>query len=274
MTIAFRRMTLRPALTVGLALALALWASNAAASQPSPPAGVPAGASFHEGGKVWVLEADGRQIVWYQNGLKKAEGEWRNRQREGQWQFWFESGKLKGEGGFAANLREGPWKLYTKNGVLYAAGEYRKNRREGHWKFFYAGGAVESEGPYAGGMRNGEWTSYYDNGQVFYKGQYKNDLAQGTWTYFYKNGQAYQKGEFKNDVRVGQWTICIQPGGPCGKETLRSGQTPRTTRIDLQTVEGKRLPNNTNDPKALLEGLDTGGVPDEVPSAIPNTWQD
>ncbi|MCR9143097.1 MAG: toxin-antitoxin system YwqK family antitoxin [bacterium] len=266
--------------SLSVAAALILFSSNAAASQPQAPKGVPAAAKYHTRGKVWVLEKDSRQVVWYQNGLKKAEGAYSGGQRQGQWRFWFGNGKIKGEGAFKSNLREGPWKLYRKNGVLRSAGDYVKNRREGHWKFYMTDGkTVESEGPYVGGMKNGEWNSYYDNGQVFYKGQYKNDLADGGWTYFYKNGKPYQKGNFRKDVRVGEWTICIQPGGPCGKEFMRSGQTPRTTRIDLDTLNGnskRRFSGqDTSDPKALLESLDTGGVPDRVPDSIPNSsWQD
>lgn len=266
------------AATLSLAGALFLFSSNAAASQPQPPKGVPAGATYHTRGKVWVLENAKNQTVWYQNGLKKAEGEYRDRKRAGPWKFWFENGKLKGEGGFQANLREGPWKLYTKTGILRSAGEYRKNRREGQWQYYFSSGKVESEGPYKGGLKNGDWVSYYDNGQVFYKGQYQNDLANGLWTYYYKNGKPYQKGQFRKDVRIGQWLICIHPGGPCGKENLRSGQTPRTTRIDIKTLNtdarGRFKGQDTSNPKALLESLDTGGVPDKVPDSLPNNWQD
>jgi hypothetical protein len=144
---------------------------------------------------------------------------------------------------------------------------------------YYASGKVESQGTYRGGLKNGEWTSYYASGQVFYKGQYTNDLAQGVWTYYFQGGEPYQTGRYQNDVRVGDWTICIQPGGPCAKERLRSGQTPRTTRIDPASLQsdgrGQHLPgNNTSNPKALLESLDTGGVPDEVPSSVPDSWRD
>ena len=144
------------------------------------------------------------------------------------------------------------------------------------WTFYYSSGKVESRGPYVGGLKNGEWISYYDNGQIFYKGNYQNDFAQGNWNYFFQNGQPYQTGEFRKDVRVGEWTICIQPGGPCGKEQLRSGQTPRTTHIDLNTLngDGPQPQGDTSNPKALLESLDTGGVPDEVPSSLPNNWQE
>ena len=267
---------LRRLVWTAIARAGLLFASQAAASQPQPPKGVPATASYHAKGKVWFVENGGVQTVWYANGVKKAEGKFRSRLRQGQWSFWFPSGKLKAVGAFKDSKREGTWKLYSKKGTLRSTGNYIQNRREGQWQFFMTNGKTEeSEGLYKGGLKNGEWKSYYDNGKVFYSGQYQNDLAHGNWQYFYKNGKPYQKGQFRKDVRVGEWIICIQPGGPCGKEQLRSGRTPRTTRIDLNTIQGGSRPgftgrvNDTSDPKALLESLDTGGVPDRVPEGIP-----
>jgi hypothetical protein len=44
------------------------------------PPGVAPGATFDSRGHVWVLTANNQQVIWFENGVKKAEGPFEHNQ--------------------------------------------------------------------------------------------------------------------------------------------------------------------------------------------------
>ncbi len=248
-------------------VSILLIACSALPGEVNRPRQVDHQAKYLERARVWLLEKKGQQHVWYADGTPKAHGDFRNNQREGYWKFYYPNGKLKGEGTFVHNLREKLWKLYYDTGALKEEGQYEKNRKEGHWKRYYPGDVLESEGDYVHGKKEGVWHNYYDNGQAFYTGTYHNDLAEGKWTYFFKNGAAYQSGSYQKDVRVGKWRVCIFPLGPCEDINYHPSATPRMAGLPPPEAGSSRA-RDTSNPAALLESLDTGPVPEQVPEAL------
>lgn len=239
-----------------------------------PPA-IPADAKWHDRGRVWIQEAAGRQVVWFENGVKKAEGPFSGGHKSGVWNHYYETGTIKGTGRYDANLKEGQWKIYHRNGKLEAQGEYRRDRREGTWTHFETDGTKSAEGLYAGGRKEGVWTQYYSTGKIFSKGAYRSGEANGLWEYFFQGGQLHQTGNFEKDVRIGTWQICVSPAGPCGKEvynaTANSGP-PRVSGLNpaelpSQDSRGRRTPDQ------VLESME-GDVPDEVPHVLRNDWKE
>lgn len=263
----------RPNQMIGrwLVIVFVLAPLGAVEAEVARPAGVASSAQYLEAARVWVLEAGGQQTVWYQDGTKKAEGSMANGQRQGSWVFYYANGNKKAEGAYQANLRQGHWKNYTATGRLLSEGDYRNNLREGEWVFYYPGGQVETRGHFQSGQRHGAWINYYETGQIFYQGQYANGKASGAWVYYYAGGQLYQRGTFQNDVRVGAWNICIQPNGPCGTETYEVVRVPPLANI-APSGSTIRTPTNTSDPGAILDALENGGVPDDVPASLNNGW--
>ncbi len=251
-------------------------AESAPAKDPARPVPVHEKAVFHERGKVWVRMDSGVQTVWYENGTIKSKGGFRNNQREGKWIFYYSDGSLKAEGEFRSNLREGSWKLYHPGGKIQEEGSYINNLKNGRWVRYYISGQTESEGNYVNGLREGEWKNYYENGKIFYKGTYKNDMAEGFWQYYYKTGSLYQKGFYTADVRTGTWEICTGPIGPCSKETFSNPSSPRRAGLPPPDETPKvSSPYGTDDPAKLLDSLQNGGVPDQVPDELkknPGGW--
>lgn len=239
-----------------------------------PPA-IPADARWHDRGHVWIQNKAGAQIVWYENGVKKAEGPFSSNQKSGNWTFYYETGTVKGSGRYEANLKEGPWKIYHRNGKLEAEGEYRRDRREGQWTHFETDGTKSAEGLYRAGRKEGPWTQYYSNGKVFSKGAYRAGEAEGLWEYFFQGGQLHQTGKFEKDVRIGTWQICVSPVGPCGKEIYNAASQSGPPRISglnpaempSQDGRGRRTPDQ------VLESME-GDVPDEVPPSLRGEWND
>lgn len=239
------------------------------------PSRVPAAATFHEKAKVWVLDADGKQTVWYKDGVLKARGDFRSGQREGNWQFWWETGKLKGEGAYRTNRKEGVWKFFYKTGQLKSTGQYVNNLREGTWLTYHRSGRKAAEGEYKNNYKEGLWTNYYESGQVFYKGNYRRDMAHGEWTYYFEGGKLHQKGQFRRDRRVGSWYICVFAAGPCQNQAFNNPGAPAFSGMPpagkSSTAGG---PRDTSDPMKLLNSMDSGGVPDKVPPGLQksNGW--
>ncbi len=258
------------ALTLALALPAALFAA-----EPARPGGVAGGARFDERARVWVLQSADRQVVWFESGVKKAEGGFSGNQRVGQWAFFHPGGQRKAEGSYRANLRHGRWRLYDDAGKLRSEGDYQNNRREGEWVFYYASGKVESRGSYQNDRKHGSWQNFYENGQLFYRGEYRQDQAEGQWTYYYSGGQIYQQGAYRADVRSGAWTICVQPG-ECSQEVFQSPNVPRRSGVTLESALPARpaAASDTSNPAAILESLDNGGVPDGTPSILNERWTD
>ncbi len=265
-----QRRCFRVFLATGFALFLPL---SLAAARPSQ---VPAAATYHEKAKVWVLDENGAQTVWYDNGVMKARGAMNGTQRNGAWQFWWETGNLKGEGPYNNNRKHGVWKYFYKTGRLISTGNYVNNMRQGQWITYHPSGKKSGEGAYSDNAKSGVWTNYYESGQVFYKGTYEKDMAHGTWEYFFEGGQVHQKGEFRLDRRVGSWYICVFASGPCQHQAFNNPQAPAFSGMPPADpgVSSNTGTRDTSNPMKLLESMDAGGVPDAVPPSVKknNGW--
>ncbi len=251
------------------ALLIIMFIATGISPESKRPATVDSKAHYISRAKLWILDSGNHQTVWFSNGNMKATGDFKRSQREGEWKFWFENGNPKGEGRYKNNLKVGFWKLYHENGTLQSEGEYRQNKKQGPWKTYYDSGALESTGSYDMGQKNGPWKNFYGSGQLFYTGIYSNGMAHGEFTYYFKNGNLYQQGSYERDVRVGKWRLCIFAMGPCDNEYYTHPSVPRTA--GLPPMSQSNSPKyDTKNPSALLESLDTGPVPDNLPPSITN----
>ncbi len=238
------------------------------------PPGVASGAQFDTRGRVWVLTSANRQVVWYENGVKKAEGPFEKNQKTGLWTHYYENGKLKGSGNYEANLKQGAWKIYHSTGALESEGAFKNDAKSGKWTFYDKDGKKSAEGEYRAGLKEGAWVSFYPNGQVASKGSYRAGEASGPWEYFFQNGQPFQSGQFDGDVRIGTWQVCVTPQGPCGKEVYntssRSG-APRVSGLNPAEMTSQEIKNARGNPGHVLESME-GDVPDAVPPSVQGKW--
>lgn len=240
------------------------------------PPGVAPGATFDSRGHVWVLTANNQQVIWFENGVKKAEGPFEHNQKRGVWTHFYESGKIKGTGAYEANLKQGPWKIYHPEGKVESEGSFKNDARSGKWVYYDKMGNKSAEGEFRAGMKEGPWVSYYGNGQVASRGSYRAGEAQGAWEYFFEKGQPFQSGQFDGDVRIGTWTICVAPQGPCGKEVYNSASksgAPAVSGLNPAELTSQEIRNAKGNPARVLESME-GDVPDAVPSSINQKWND
>jgi antitoxin component YwqK of YwqJK toxin-antitoxin module len=86
-----------------------------------------------------------KEEVFYENKVKKMEGEYSNDQRTGKWSAWYENGKLWSTGEYKDGKRNGPGMVYHENGNKYIESVYANDEKTGKWKFYDTTGKVVKE---------------------------------------------------------------------------------------------------------------------------------
>jgi antitoxin component YwqK of YwqJK toxin-antitoxin module len=83
-----------------------------------------------------------KEEIYYENKVKKMEGEYTNDQRSGIWSAWYENGKLWSTGEYKDGKRNGPGVVYHENGNKYIESIYTKDEKTGKWRFYDTTGKV------------------------------------------------------------------------------------------------------------------------------------
>ncbi|KAA3649785.1 MAG: hypothetical protein DWP98_06330 [Bacteroidetes bacterium] len=84
-------------------------------------------------------------VEYYDNGLKKMEGELLNGQRHGKWFAYYENGMKWSEGNFNKGLRVGLGIVYYENGKKKLEGLYDQDKKVGIWKVWEDDGTLVQE---------------------------------------------------------------------------------------------------------------------------------
>lgn len=166
---------------------------------------------------------------YYPGGELKAEGEYKDGYRYGEWVYYFISGKVEQQGRYGDNEQaDGKWKWFYENsqllreetfrkgkehgwlieyndtGKVITQGEYVDGREEGDW--MYEIGDHREEGKYEYGMKQGIWKHYYtSNGELRFEGDFFEDQPQGKHTWYYDNGKKMLEGHYVSGIQEGDW---------------------------------------------------------------------
>jgi antitoxin component YwqK of YwqJK toxin-antitoxin module len=195
---------------------------------------------YHRGEKTaaGIIDEKGDyQGLWklyYDTGELKAEGEFENSNRIGEWVFYHKNGEIEHRAKYVDGLPQGRWTWYFDNGNLrreeyyrrgkedgesieydiegneISRGEYVSGYKDGEW--FYNVGDHTEKGSYLDGERNGEWIYEYPEGELNYEGEYAMGLAIGKHKWYYPNGQLKKEGKYSSGVRVGTWKTYDENG--------------------------------------------------------------
>ena len=92
----------------------------------------------------------GKLIIYYENGQKKGEGNYKEGKQDGLWTWWDENGKKKREG------------------------NYKEGKLDGLWTHWYENGQKKSEGTVKEGKLDGLRTEWDENGHVTKMETYRN----------------------------------------------------------------------------------------------------
>lgn len=100
-----------------------------------------------------TAKLDGAEKSWYESGVQKMEGYWKNGVNSGMMTLWYPSGQKSFEG------------KYLENGVP-----------DGAWKGWYENGQIQYEQYYSNGLKTGKWISYKKDGGAGTVQYYENGL--------------------------------------------------------------------------------------------------
>jgi uncharacterized protein len=240
----------------------------------------------------------------------------RNGLKQGRWKYFYEDGLLREEGTFRNGKRDGFFKTYDRSGNLldlkkYVDGEevidapeiarlevvteyyetgvisnittFRNGIPEGVSREYNEQGEIEKAVIYAAGNivgqgimdeegnKEGLWEEYYLDGSLRARGNYLNNKKTGEWVYYHENGELEQKGTYDEQGRpVGKWVWYYDNGNLWREEFFINGlQDGLVTEFDPYGIvisegeyfegleEGKWIYNFENH---RIEGIYSAGM--------------
>ena len=149
---------------------------------------------------------DGPTVVYYTDGRKKSETNYRYGRKDGISRFWYS---------------------ITNQNIYYVEEEehYEDGVLSGEFKKWYDQDQPEVEGQYSHGEKTGHWIKYDTDGSVISEGEYEHDLKTGFWMEqaYVENGEEDEDGEeeyifiteegkYNNGNRIGVWTTKAENG--------------------------------------------------------------
>ena len=191
-----------------------------------------------------ILDTIGRQQgpwkEYHPNGQIKAQGEFMNSKRIGEWVFYYPNGKIEQKGKYDKKGKaQGIWKWYYESGNLWREENYRNDVRDGVMtdyedvaadsaKIITKGEWVDGlkegpwtlelpdykeEGSFKADNRDGTWKHYYtSNGKLRFEGKFVDGVPDGEHTFYYPNGKMKQSGKYSGGSKEGEWKFYDESG--------------------------------------------------------------
>lgn len=95
---------------------------------------------------------DGKYLMWYENGQKKAETTFKAEKPEGLYTAWYDNGRKMEEGTYKDGLPEGPVTMWYENGQKKLEGTFRGGKENGHFTYYQEDGRKKVELVYKDGQ--------------------------------------------------------------------------------------------------------------------------
>lgn len=189
----------------------------------------------------------GPWIEFYENGIKKGEGKYKDNKKTGYWKFYYKNGNIEQQGLY--NIKgnaEGEWKWYFINGnelliqnfqdgieegllteyndtgKVITKGEYIEGQETGAW--YYNINNNITEGKFIDGKRDGVWKEYFSDGKLRFSGSYVDDNPNGKHSYYWENGKMKEVGNYVMGKREGEWLKYEYEGNLFLKTYYRNGK--------------------------------------------------
>ncbi len=189
-----------------------------------------------------VVNNDGYNKFYYDNGKVSSEGTLRGGKPDGYWKTYFQSGNMKSEGNRKNFLLDSTWKFYNEEGKLMLTYDYREGRKNGFKKtydtkenyvtqeenyvndvkqgfsnFYYKSGKLKQKINFIEGKEEGVSYEYGEDGLIIGLTEYKYGFIrrqerinrrdergkQGVWKEFYDNGVVKNEGMYDDDLKDG-----------------------------------------------------------------------
>lgn len=224
------------------------------------------GFNYDNDGNIVVHTEYRKGFVIFRENINRRD---RNCLKQGHWKYFYEEGMLKEEGTYRNDKRDGFFKTYDKtgnllelkkfaddvevldvpeitkletvteyydNGVISSVTTYRNGLPEGVSREYNEDGSIEKAVIYAkgniigkgimdeNGIKEGAWEEFYFDGKLRAKGNYISGLKTGEWIFYYENGVLEQKGEYNSEGKpVGLWVWYYDNGNLWREEFFIKG---------------------------------------------------
>ena len=96
------------------------------------------------------------------NKLYYVEGE--TQPFSGYHEDYWDNGVLKETGDYKEGLKDGLWRCYFENGILFEVGLYKIGKVEGHWKVYFPDGQLSADLHFKDNKLDGYCEYYRDDG--------------------------------------------------------------------------------------------------------------
>jgi antitoxin component YwqK of YwqJK toxin-antitoxin module len=102
---------------------------------------------------LYYKEVDGGKQLYkieefYEDGVKRVEGYYRNDERDGRWNSWHDNGKIWSVAHYKEGKLHGKQTVYYPSGQKFYEGRFENGLRNGVWKFWNEQGVLENEKTY------------------------------------------------------------------------------------------------------------------------------
>lgn len=217
----------------------------------------PTNTSWDNGTLKDVYTSIGKNLIRYtyfnQDGIKLAEGSYRQGRKHGVWFIYYPSGAVKGKFYYLKGAEEGKQIFYFETGKKQEEYNYQHGQRLGQYILYYENGVHKEKGQYLNvpfhtyipaappqdstlmflpgmaSIKSGKITQYYESGKIkliqYFDSQY-NILVE----YEDIGGKINLRLQNK-EIPIGIWIYLDEAGKITKQETYREGQL--TDHIDM-----------------------------------------
>ncbi len=199
---------------------------------------------------------EGLFTVYWSNGKKKHEGEYKNGKRDGLWTAWYFDGEKRSEGNYEKGDLQGEWSFFHRNGQLKTKPTYLDDEKHGVSVFFYDNGDKLEDANFSKGKLDGEFTNYYKGNKVKTKGKYLKDSLEGNYEHYWENGNLSFKGDYSDNKKHGLWTFYHSNGKKSCEVEYKKGKFIKATYFD---EEGVKLSKKVYEEDLVKDAEFTGG---------------
>src|SRR5688572_6538048 len=95
--------------------------------------------------KEQVVNENGFNTFYYDNGIKSSEGYMKQGRPDGYWKTFYENGNLKSEGNRKSFELDSIWKFYNEDGKLATIFNYESGRKNGYKETYSEGKLIARE---------------------------------------------------------------------------------------------------------------------------------
>ena len=196
---------------------------------------------------------------YWPNGNIRAQGNYLNNQRDGEWVFFRESGEKEQQGKYLQGSFHGSWIWWYPGGNIHRRERYNKGKLNGEFleldtageslvQGMYEEGLKEGfwrthihdhleEGGYLLGQKEGEWTHTYGNGKRQFLGSYSFGQPVGKHRTWHPNGALESEGRYESGAKHKKWRLYDDTGSLLHEYIYRYG---KLRKVDGAKVDKRR----------------------------------